>query len=105
MAHASRNASSAPAKSRSPSVDSVHKLLGDQVQALGLGGFYDVQQAVIKGANGTEFLFSSLSDQTAESIKSFEGVDKVWVEEAQAVSKRSWDILVPTIRRTVRRSS
>lgn len=79
--------------------DSVHKLLGDQVQALGLGGFYDVQQAVIKGANGTEFLFSGLSDQTAESIKSFEGVDKVWVEEAQAVSKRSWDILVPTIRK------
>jgi phage terminase large subunit len=49
--------------------------------------------------NGTEFLFSGLSDQTAESIKSFEGVDKVWVEEAQAVSKRSWDILVPTIRK------
>lgn len=49
--------------------------------------------------NGTEFLFSGLSDQTAESVKSFEGVDKVWVEEAQAVSKRSWDILVPTIRK------
>lgn len=49
--------------------------------------------------NGTEFLFSGLSDQTAESIKSYEGVDKVWVEEAQAVSKRSWDILVPTIRK------
>lgn len=40
-----------------------------------------------------------MSDQTAESIKSFEGVDKVWVEEAQAVSKRSWDILIPTIRK------
>jgi phage terminase large subunit len=40
-----------------------------------------------------------LSDQTAESIKSFEGVDDVWVEEAQAVSKRSWDILIPTIRK------
>jgi len=49
--------------------------------------------------NGTEFLFSGLSDQTAESIKSFEGVDDVWVEEAQAVSKRSWDILIPTIRK------
>ena len=79
--------------------DSVHKLLSDQVQALGLGAFYEVQQTVIKGANGTEFLFSGLSDQTAESIKSFEGVDKVWVEEAQAVSKRSWDILIPTIRK------
>lgn len=62
--------------------DSVHKLLGDQVQALGLGAFYEVQQNVIKGANGSEFIFSGLSDQTAESIKSFEGVDIVWVEEA-----------------------
>lgn len=79
--------------------DSVHKLLGDQIQALGLGSFYEVQQNVIKGRNGTEFLFSGLSDQTNESIKSFEGVDDVWVEEAQAVSKRSWDILIPTIRK------
>jgi phage terminase large subunit len=79
--------------------DSVHKLLSDQIAALGLGAFYEVQQTVIKGANGTEFLFAGLSDQTAESIKSFEGVDDVWVEEAQAVSKRSWDILIPTIRK------
>lgn len=79
--------------------DSVHKLLSDQIQSMGLGAFYEVQQAVIKGANGTEFVFSGLSDQTAESIKSFEGVDDVWVEEAQAVSKRSWDILIPTIRK------
>jgi len=79
--------------------DSVHKLLGDQIQALGLGAFYEVQASVIKGANGTEFLFAGLSDLTAESIKSFEGVDIVWCEEAQAISKRSWDILVPTIRK------
>jgi phage terminase large subunit len=79
--------------------DSVHKLLSDQIQALGLGQFYEVQAAVIKGANGTEFLFAGLSDLTAESIKSFEGVDIVWCEEAQAISKRSWDILIPTIRK------
>lgn len=79
--------------------DSVHKLLSDQTQALGLGAFYEVQNAVIKGANGTEFLFAGLSDLTAESIKSFEGVDIVWCEEAQAISKRSWDILIPTIRK------
>lgn len=79
--------------------DSVHKLLQDQIQALGLGQFYEVQQAVLKGANGTEILFAGLSDMTAESIKSFEGVDIVWCEEAQAISKRSWDILIPTIRK------
>lgn len=79
--------------------DSVHKLLSDQIQALGLGQFYEVQATIIKGANGTEVLFAGLSDLTAESIKSFEGVDIVWCEEAQAISKRSWDILVPTIRK------
>lgn len=79
--------------------DSVHKLLGDQVQQLGLGQFYEVQASVIRGANGSEFLFAGLSDLTAESIKSFEGVDIVWCEEAQAISKRSWDILIPTIRK------
>lgn len=79
--------------------DSVHKLLKDQVAAMGLGAFYEVQQAVIKGRNGTEFLFSGLSDQTTESIKSFEGVDRCWVEEAQVVTKNSWDILIPTIRK------
>lgn len=79
--------------------DSVHKLLGDQIQALGFGAFYELQATVIKGANGTEFLFGGLSDLTAESIKSFEGVDIVWCEEAQAISKRSWNILIPTIRK------
>lgn len=79
--------------------DSVHKLLCDQIEALGLGRFYEVQATVIKGRNGTEVLFAGLSDLTAESIKSFEGVDIVWCEEAQAISKRSWDILIPTIRK------
>ncbi len=79
--------------------DSVHKLLGDQVQALGLGAFYEIQQTTIKGRNGSEFLFSGLSDQTSESIKSFESIDICWVEEAQAVTGRSWNILIPTIRK------
>lgn len=79
--------------------DSVHKLLKDQIEALGLAGRYQVLATEIRGANGTEILFAGLSDQTAESIKSFEGVDIVWCEEAQAISKRSWDILIPTIRK------
>lgn len=78
--------------------DSVHKLLSDQVEQLGLGSFYDVMKQEIRGANGSEFIFSGLADKTAESIKSFEGVDIAWVEEAQGVSKRSWQILTPTIR-------
>lgn len=79
--------------------DSVHKLLSDQIQALGLESFYDVLTTEIRGKNGTEFLFAGLSDQTIDSIKSFEGADVCWVEEAQTVSERSWKILTPTIRK------
>lgn len=78
---------------------SVHTLLCDQIQALGLGSFYDPFETEIRGKNGTTFSFTGLNIHTVESIKSFEGVDKVWVEEAQTVRKRSWDILIPTIRK------
>jgi phage terminase large subunit len=78
--------------------DSVHKLLTDQIQALDLGYFYTVLQSEIRGINETSFIFAGLADHTVESIKSYEGVDIVWVEEAQVVSKASWDILIPTIR-------
>jgi len=79
--------------------DSVHRLLSDQIESLGLGEFYTVLETEIKGANGSSFVFSGLSGQTVESIKSFEGIDRAFVEEAQFVSKRSWDILTPTIRK------
>lgn len=79
--------------------DSVHKLLSDQISELGLDADYDVLSNEIRGKIGTEFIFTGLSQLTAESIKSYEGVDICWVEEAQGVSRRSWDILIPTIRR------
>lgn len=79
--------------------DSVHQLLADQIGLLGLEGFYTVLSSEIRGRNGTVFIFAGLSNLTAESIKSYEGVDRCWVEEAAAVSRRSWDILIPTIRK------
>lgn len=79
--------------------DSVHRLLSDQVQALGLGSFYEVLETEIRGKNGTIFLFAGLASHTVESIKSYEGIDRCWVEEGQKVTKRSWDILTPTIRK------
>lgn len=79
--------------------DSVHALLKDQIQALGMGSVFEVLETEIRCANGSRFLFGGLAQHTIESIKSFEGVDRVWVEEGQAVSKRSWDVLIPTIRR------
>ena len=79
--------------------DSVHRLLRDKVVKLGLQGFYVVLDNEIRGANGSLFLFSGLQSHTVDSIKSFEGVDIVWVEEAHGVSKKSWDVLIPTIRK------
>lgn len=79
--------------------ESVHQLLEDQVSNLGLEGFYQVLNTEIRGNNGSEFLFAGLSDLTATSIKSFEGCDIVWLEEAQTITKKSLKILIPTIRK------
>lgn len=77
--------------------ESVHKLLSDQVVSLGLDNFYTIQKTSIRGINGTEFSFEGLKFNV-QKIKSYEGVDIVWVEEAQLVSKSSWEVLIPTIR-------
>lgn len=79
--------------------ESVHQLLRDQIGALGVDRFYSVTDSAIRGMNGTEFYFAGLRSQDAHKLKSYEGVDVCWVEEAQVVSKRSWDILLPTIRK------
>ncbi|MDP4005075.1 PBSX family phage terminase large subunit [Methylobacterium sp. NEAU K] len=78
--------------------ESAHALFAQQIDLLGLHGFYDVQEKRILGANGTEFIFKGLRHNVA-SVKSTEGVDICWVEEARTVSKTSWDVLVPTIRK------
>jgi len=79
-------------------VDSVHRLLSDQVVALGLQDWYSVTDNSIVGANGSEFLFTGLRTLDAGKIKSYEGCDVAWLEEAQAISKKSREILIPTIR-------
>lgn len=78
--------------------ESVHHLLHTQIDEMGLGPFYDVQNASITGRNGTEIVFVGLRNNVSR-IKSFEGIDIVWVEEAQSVSKTSWQTLIPTLRK------
>lgn len=78
--------------------DSVHQLLSDQVKNLGLENFYKIQNNEILGRNGTEFTFHGLKHNIA-NIKSVEGTDILWVEEAQNVSKSSWNTAIPTIRK------
>jgi len=79
--------------------DSVHYTLKQQVKLLGLEAFYDVRENTIRGHNGTEFIFSGLRTINIETLKSKEGIDIAWVEEAQSVSEKSWQVLIPTIRK------
>ena len=78
--------------------DSVHKLLCDQIMALGLLDYYEITQNSLRAKNGSEFAFVGLKNNVA-NVKSYEGVDICWVEEAQTVSQRSWNTLIPTIRK------
>jgi len=78
--------------------DSVHKLLSDQIYELGMESFYEITQTSIRGINGTEFIFVGIKNNT-NNVKSIEGIDICWVEEAQSVSANSWNVLIPTIRK------
>jgi len=76
--------------------DSVHQLLEEQIAALGLEAFYRIEKSVIYGVNGTEVVFAGLKAHI-DNIKSMESLNLCWVEEAQVVSKASWDKLIPTL--------
>jgi phage terminase large subunit len=79
--------------------DSCHRLLQQQIELLGMQDQWDVEKARIRHRwNGTEFVFKGLR-HNPDAIKSLEGATKLWVEEAQSVSKDSWDKAIPTIRR------
>lgn len=77
---------------------SVHKLLKDSIENLGLGAFFEITRDTIRCSNGSEFYFKGIQNNIDE-IKSIEGIDICWVEEAQNVSKESWAVLCPTIRK------
>lgn len=79
--------------------DSVHKLLSDRISVYNLIE-YDIKETeIVNKINGTRFIFKGLRDQDPQKIKSLEGVDIAWIEEAQTITKKSWDILNPTIRK------
>lgn len=83
--------------------DSVHKLISDTIMRLNVGDRFKITEESIVGRNGTkdtppsEFLFAGIKE--AKNIKSYESCDGCWVEEAQVVSKKSWEIILPTIRK------
>ena len=79
--------------------DSVKQLLDDKINQYGMASFYESLQSEIRGKNGTVFIFAGLGKMTTDQIKSMEGIDIAWVEEAQTISDKSLEILIPTIRK------
>jgi len=78
---------------------SVKKLLELKIESMGVGHLFEVQQTQIKTPYGGLIIFQGMQNHTADSIKSLEGYDIAWVEEAQSLSQRSLDLLRPTIRK------
>ena len=79
---------------------SVKRLLELKIEQMGLFDYFDVQESQIKNKRGNGIIiFQGMQNHTADSIKSLEGYDRAWVEEAQSLSQASLDKLRPTIRK------
>lgn len=79
--------------------NSVKLLVEDKIRALGVSHLFTILEAEIKTPGGGVIMFQGMQNHTADSIKSLEGFDVAWVEEAQSLSQRSLDLLRPTIRK------
>lgn len=79
---------------------SAKRLIEDKIEALGVGHLFEVTQTEIRRHGGSGIMiFQGMQDHTADSIKSLEGFGRAWVEEAQNLSRRSLELLRPTIRK------
>lgn len=78
--------------------ESAHKLLSDRISSLKLDSLFEVGESFIRSKVGGEAIFLGLRHNISQ-IKSLEGIDRAWVEEAQTISQDSWDTLIPTIRK------
>jgi PBSX family phage terminase large subunit len=78
--------------------ESSHQLLSDLIHHYGLIDFEITNNSITNKRNGSDFIFKGLHNNE-QSIKSIEGIDIAWVEEAQTVSKESLEVLTPTVRK------
>lgn len=78
---------------------SVKKLLESKIEKFNAGDYFDVQDRRIFSKHGGITIFEGMQNHTAESIKSLEGFDRAWFEEAQNASNKSLMLLRPTIRK------
>ena len=80
--------------------DSVKRLMEDKIEGMGLTAYFDITRDEIRcGTAGGLAIFRGMQNHTAASVKSLEGFDVAWWEEAQTASQRSLDLLIPTIRK------
>ena len=83
--------------------ESVHSLLSDTIKKYGLNSWQIQENVIFNTQTGSEIFFKGLRGRGGtlgdQNIKSFEGADWAWVEEAQSVSAEAIDVLVPTIRK------
>lgn len=78
--------------------ESSHQLLSDLIRQYGLDDFTVTDKAIVNSVTGSDFIFKGLWNND-QSIKSIEGIDIAWVEEAQTITKSSLEVLTPTIRK------
>lgn len=79
---------------------SAKKLIEDKIRAMGVSDMFDITLTEIRNKNGNGIIiFQGMQDHTADSIKSLEGFDIAWAEESQSISRRSIELLLPTIRK------
>lgn len=76
--------------------NSLHQLFVDHITEFGLESFYTIEKAVITGKNGTQIFFAGIQNDP-DGLKSYEGVEVTWCEEAENITKRSWEVLIPTV--------
>lgn len=79
--------------------DSVKTLIEDKIEKFGLSHLFRITDREITGPNDSLYIFRGLQNHTAASIKSLEGFNRGWVEEAQTITQRSLDLLIPTFRK------
>jgi len=78
--------------------ESVHELLTQRINTMGLSNQYTIGETTIRHRNGSEFIHAGLRQNVAK-VRSLEGIDICWCEEADSILNRSWEVLIPTIRK------
>lgn len=78
--------------------DSSHQLLADLIEHYKLAMFDVTRDSIVNRLNGSDFLFKGLRNNT-QSVKSIEGIDYAWIEEAQTITEESIEVVTPTVRK------